>query len=240
MDVRCANCAAKIRLERDEPLVTCPYCGSTLYLDRGHTFLQFLVPAAVSPTQARDLLSQDLAEREVGPVAVLSVQGLLLPFWGVRGEALQESIAAFSPVPPDLAGYHLPSAGAVVFDGKTPEGFAAQPCGDLSSASWEGRADVASFGLYMVPFYKVTYRAGSTEYGAWVEAVSGRVYVARTPPSLSGAITHRFWTVLALLFALFAAEGLLVPGLMLSALVIAVTGALFFPMVRQALREGTA
>jgi hypothetical protein len=240
MDVRCANCGAKIRLERDDALVTCSYCGSTLYLDRGHTFLQFLLPPSVSPAQARDLLAQDLAEREVGAVSVRDVKGFLLPFWGVRGEALQESIPAFSPVPTELAGYHLPAAGATVFDGKAPEGFTAVPCGEVSSASWEGRADVASFGLYMVPFYRISYSAGSTAYTAGVEAVSGRVYLARTPPSLTSAITHRFWTVLALLFALFTVEGLLVPGLLPSAVAIAVTGALFFPAVRQALREGTA
>lgn len=239
MEVRCANCGAKIPLERDDSLLTCRYCGSTLYLDRGHTFLQFLLPPSVSPVRARDLLAQDLAEREVGVVAVRAVEGLLLPFWGVRGESLQESIPAFSPVPADLAGYRLPAAGAAGFDGKAPEGFTALACGEVSSASWEGRKDVASFGLYMVPFYKIAYGSGSAQYSAWVEAVSGRVYMARTPPPLTAAITRRFWSVLAGLFGLFTVEGLLIPGILWSAAAVAVTGAALYPMVRQALREGT-
>jgi len=238
MVVRCANCGAKIPLERDEALLTCGFCGSTLFFDRGRTFLQFLIPPLVSPARARDLLAQDLAQREIGGTLVKSCEGLLLPFWGVRGESLQESLPAFSPVPTALSGYKLPSSGAVVYGGTAPPGYEAAPCGEASSACWEGRPDVASFGLYMVPFQRIVYAAGPAEYAAWIEAESGRVYLASTPPSLTAAISRRFWTVLACLFGLFTAEGLLVPGFLASAAAIAVTGAAAFPWVRRALQEG--
>ncbi|OYW01638.1 MAG: hypothetical protein B7X11_03945, partial [Acidobacteria bacterium 37-65-4] len=63
MNIRCANCSAEIPLERDEEFLVCPFCNSSLYLDRAHTFKSFLVKPAVSSAGAVNRLAQELARR---------------------------------------------------------------------------------------------------------------------------------------------------------------------------------
>jgi DNA-directed RNA polymerase subunit RPC12/RpoP len=235
LEVGCANCGAKIPLQRDDALLVCPYCSSTLYLDRAHTFKKFVLLPNVSKVQADDLLKADLSSREIPRPPIQRVEQLMLPFWGVRGESLQETIPAFAPVPSALAGYRLPSAGAEVYSEDSAPDYQRVDCAESASASWEGRPDVSSFSQFLVPFFKVAYGAGGVSYTAWVEAVSGRVFLDQVPPPMTSAITQKFWMVLALMFLLFTVEGLLVPGLGLSALVIAITAAALFPFVKGAL-----
>ena len=162
--VVCANCGAKIALVRDEPFIVCAFCESSLYLDRAHTFKSFFVPAVVTPRGAADRLAQELADREIPPAKVTATEALLAPFWGVRGESVQETHAAFSPVPGPLFGYRLPSAEALPSDGQTQEKFEPLPSCEGASSSWEGREDISSFALYRVPFYKLHFSAGSCSY----------------------------------------------------------------------------
>jgi DNA-directed RNA polymerase subunit RPC12/RpoP len=238
MDLRCANCSGMIRIERAESFLVCPFCGSTLVVDRARTFRSFLLPASVSGSHAGALLQEELSRREMPRCKITAVRGFLLPFWGVRGETLQETLPCFSPVPPALAGYKLPSAGAVPFsEGESP-GFAPVACSESSSATWEGSPDVSAFAQYRVPFFKVEYGGGEASYTAWVEGVSGRVFLDRTPPSLSGSISRRFWLAMTAFFLLFAAEGLLVPGFGWSLLAVAATAAILFPFARGAFGEG--
>lgn len=239
MDVRCANCSAKIPLERDDALITCPFCNSTLYLDRAHSFLTFEFAPAITQQRACDLLAQELAAREIPRQPVVATKGLLLPFWGVRGEALQETLPAFSPVPSALSSFRLPSAGATVYRQEAPDGFSAVPCAEGASAAWEGREDISFFRQMMVPFFRVTYGVGGSTYTAWVDAVSGKVYGDQTPPPMTAAISRQFWGVLAVLFVVFALEGMLIPGFLPSALVIALTGVACVPLVRGAMGGGS-
>lgn len=232
MEVSCANCGAKIPLQRDDALLICPYCSSTLYLDRARTFKKFILLPSVSSVQAEDLLKADLSSREILRPPLQKVEQLLMPYWGVRGESLQETIPAFTPVPSALAAYRLPSAGAQVYAEDAAPEYERVDCAESASASWEGRPDVSSFSQYMVPFYKITFGAGGVAFTAWVEGVSGRVYLDQAPPPMTAAITQKFWIVITFMFLLFTAEGLLVPGLGLSALVIAVTAVAVFPLVK--------
>lgn len=237
MEVRCANCSGAIRLERADAFLRCPFCGSTLVLDRARTFRSFVLPPALSAAHASALLQKELASREMPRCQVTGVRGFLLPFWGIRGEALQETLPCFSPVPPALTGYKLPSAGAVPFAQEAVQGFDAVPCSPSSSAMWEGEEDVSSFAQYRVPFFKVGYGGGGADYAAWVEAVSGRVYLDRTPPAVSASISRRFWLAMTALLLFFTAEGLFVPGFGLSLLVVAASAALLFPFARGAFSE---
>ena len=232
MQVRCANCAAQIDLERDDAFLRCPYCGSTLYLDRAQTFRRFTLPPAVSKTRAADLLAGELAAQELPRLPLRNCEGALLPFWGVRGVEMQETIPAFSPVPPGLHEFRLPSAGAVPDAEREEEGFRRESCSESASATWEGRTDVSSFGLYFVPFYAISYGDGGQAYTAWVDAVSGRVCLSQTPPPLTDRITRRFWRSLSLAFLALAVEALAIPNSWVALAVVAITAAVIYPTLR--------
>lgn len=232
MKIRCASCGAEIALERDDAFLVCPFCSSSLYLDHAHTFKNFVIPSQLAEASAKDLLQKELALREVPPAPVIKVERLLLPYWGVRGESLQETMPAYSPAPLALQGYRLPSAGAVFYDEELVGGFEPVTCSQVSSSHWEGREDVSSFALYRVPFYKLLFGGGSRSYTAWVEAVGGKVFLDDAPPPLSAEISSRFLKLVLVMFVVFAAIAAFVPGFGLSLLAVAVAGAVAFPIVR--------
>jgi len=232
MQVRCANCAAQITLERDDAFLRCPFCDSTLYLDRAQTFRRFTLPSAVPRARAADLLAGELAAQELPRLRLLKCDGALLPFWGVRGVEMQETIPAFAPVPQGLHEFRLPSAGAVPDAEGEAEGFQREPCSQGASVTWEGRQDVSSFALYFVPFYKLSYGEGGPAYTAWVDAVSGCVCLSQTPPPLTDRITRRFWRSLSLAFLALAFEALVIPNSWAALAVVAVTAAGLYPTLK--------
>lgn len=233
MKIRCANCGAEIGLERDETFLVCPYCNSSLFLGGSKAFKHFLMPPVVSATGAKDALAKALGEREIPPVDVTGVERLLLGYWGVRGEALQETVAAFSPVPQALVDYVLPSSPSVFYEEGAVEGFSPVPSAEGASAVWEHREDVSSLALYEVPFYRVSFRSGACSYSAWVDGVSGRVYLDGAPPAQSDAITGRFLKLALSMLSLFTLEALVVPGFGWGLLVISVSAAAAFLLVRR-------
>lgn len=238
MDVPCANCAAKVPIERDDPFLKCPFCESTLYLDRAKTFKAFRLPPVVPRSRVADLVHQHLELLELPRLSVRSCEGLLMPFWGVRGLRVQETIPAFSPVPAGFAGFRLPAAGAVPEGEPGPPGFERAACSEGSSAAWEGRGDVSGFGLYAVPFFKVGYGEAEGTYTAWVDAVEGVVRLESSPPPLTDRISKRFWRVMGYTFIGLTAEALLIPGGLAAASAVALTAAAAYPVLVGLFREG--
>jgi hypothetical protein len=237
VNIRCASCSAEIKLERDEAFIVCPFCNSSLYLDRAQTFRSFLLKPSVSATGAADRLAQELSRREIPPAPSKKIEGVWAPFWGVRGGALQETLPAFSPVPVALQGYRLPSADAVYFRDDLAEGFIALPCSESGSTKWEGREDVSSFALYRAPFYKLSFGAGDVAYVAWVDAVKGKVYMDKAPPPQSEAISSRFLGVLLVLFAVFTMVAAVVPGFGWSLLAVSALAVLVYPVIKRLAAE---
>lgn len=238
MKIGCVNCGAEIGLERDEPFFVCPFCNSSLFLDRAKTFKDLLFLPILPAAAARSKLEEELARREIPPCPLGSVEPLLVPFWGVRGESLQETVPAFSPVPPGLQGYRLPSAESVFFKADSAEGFEPLPCAEAASSVWQGRKDVSTFSLYRVPFFKISFSAGAFSYEGWVDAVSGKVLLEQTPPPISGAISSRYLALVFTLFAVFALAAAVVPGFGWSLVVVGVLAAASVPLVKRFAARG--
>jgi hypothetical protein len=240
LKIGCVNCGAEIGLERDEPFFVCPFCNSSLFLDRAKTFKDLLFLPLLPAAAARSKLAEELARREIPACAIQEVRPLLVPFWGVRGEALQETVAAFSPVPVGLQGYRLPSAESVFFSSEAAEGFEPMPCAEAASAVWQGRKDVSSFSLYRVPFFRVSFSAGAFTYEGWVDAVSGRVLLTQTPPPVSAAISSRFLALVFTLFGLFTLVAAVVPGFGWSLVAVGALAAASVPVVKRLAAGGQA
>jgi hypothetical protein len=240
LKIGCVNCGAEIGLERDEPFFVCPFCNSSLFLDRAKTFKDLLFLPLLPAAAARSKLQEELARREIPPCPLGAVEALLVPFWGVRGEELQETVPAFSPVPAGLQGYRLPSAESVFFTPDAAEGFEPMPCAEAASAAWQGRKDVSSFSLYRVPFFKVSFSAGTFSYEGWVDAVSGRVLLDQTPPPVSGAISSRYLTLVFALFGVFTLAAAIVPGFGWSLIVVGALAAAAVPLVKRFAAGGDA
>ncbi|MEJ2368258.1 MAG: hypothetical protein P8Z49_07905 [Acidobacteriota bacterium] len=241
MDVQCANCSAKFQVTRDQVFMTCPFCDSTLYLDRARTFRHFVYPPEVPAARVPILLEEALRRGERPVMPVEGVEKQLLPFWGVKEGGPPRPVPAFSPVPPVLKSYTFPTSETNLDNPDAAKEFNRVPCAEAASAHWDNEnSRPEAFSLYMSPFYKARYGAGASQYAAWIDAVGGRVYLEDPPPPITGAISKRSFWLLTGLFVAFFLEGLLVPhfgwGLLGAVVVVGAT----YPFLKNIFTGGRA
>lgn len=235
MKVPCVKCGGAVPLERDEAFLRCPFCDSTLFMDRASTFLHLNMAASLRETQAQDRLARELQRLEIPPQPVDSVEKLLLPFWEIRGGSTTTTEPAFAPIPDPLAGYRIPAGGASARGGSGAEEFAPVECAETASARWEGGAP-QGLSLVSVPFYRITF--GGRQFSAWVDGVSGAVFPVQFPPSNASANHQRALKLFVGLFALFALEAALIPSAGLGFFAVAGTAVALFPTVKRKLTPG--
>lgn len=238
MEVRCANCGARIPLQRDDALLRCPFCDSTLYLDRAHTFVRLLLPPLLNEAQARRRFAEELTRKEIPEQKVLEAKGLLLPFWGRRGGESVRAEAAFAPLPVALVEYELPSAGATVSPDEPPPGFARLPCSENSAARWEKeQGQGAGLVLYEAPVFHVAYGSAQKPFEAYVDAISGAVFMAESPSAMTDAISRGSMKALIWLFLIFALEAIVIPNAALSLVAAVITGVAAFPVLKKRIAQ---
>ncbi len=238
MEVRCANCGAKIPLQRDDALLRCPFCDSTLYLDRAHTFLRFLLPPVLTEAQAKRRLLEELEKREIPPQEILAADGVLLPFWGKRGGEGVRAEAAFAPLPDALVDFELPSAPAEVSPNEPPAGFSRVACSENAAARWEkDESRGTGMALYESPLFRLSFGPAQKPYEAYVDAVSGAAFISGAPPANTAAISNGSMKALLALFAVVAAEAMVIPGAGLSFLAAAATCGAAFPLLKRKITQ---
>lgn len=235
MKVRCASCGAHFQLERDAPFQLCPFCRSTLFLDRARTFLRFAFRPTVSPSQAHLHLLAACRRMELPVLPLEEVRPCWIPFWGQRGRESEGALPAWTPRPAWLRGYRLPPAEAKVA-GSEEVSFAPLQVETLSS-TWMGEGEAGEYRLFLVPFYRAVLREGAASFVAWVDAVSGSVRFEKAPPSLTAALSRRYWSAMVGLFLLFFAESFFLPAGAALAAVLA-TAFVFLPLLRKGMGEG--
>jgi len=234
MQVRCAQCSGAIPLERDDAFLSCPFCGSTLFLDRAETFVRLDVAPTLGAARARDLLAQALHAREVPPAVIRAVEPKRLPFWAVRGAEATTTQAAFSPLPGMLSGFRIPTAGVSVAAEEEPGPFERVECAGTATTRWADRGAPAGLALFGVPFYRLTFGVeGGRGYEAWVEAATGQIYLGELPPTDTAAISRRSMQVLGAVFAVIALEAVAIPNPLLSLLLAGVVVGVAMPLLRR-------
>lgn len=238
MNLDCAQCGGKFPLHVESPFARCPFCSCTLYLDRASSFRHLGLPARIGPSAAMDLLRGGARRRNQPLPEPLDVVHVVLPFWSVRSESVQETLPAFSPLPVALAPFRLPAAQPAWFDPGDYPGFSVQEPSEESPLAWEGRYGKAAATLYAVPFFKVRYGGGTKPYEAWVDAAGSRVFWGIGPPAGNEAASRRFVKVIGGMVALFGAEAFLLPGGWLALSAVGVTGAILYPWARRTLAPG--
>jgi hypothetical protein len=218
--LRCASCGADFPLERDAPFQVCPFCRSTLFLDRARTFLRFALRPAVDPSRARLLLLAAVRRMELPVLPVQEVRPCWVPFWSRRGRESEGALPALSPRPCWLRDYRLPPSEARVAGGEEASFAPLEGVEEISSA-WMEEGEAGEYRLFLVPFYRLAFGLGEAPFVAWVDAVSGAVRFERTPPPLTAALSRRYWGAMVGLFALFFAESFLLPtGLAVAAVLV--------------------
>ena len=232
MDYLCRQCGAKAPLKIHDQFQECPFCASHLFLDRASSFKHLALGAKVRVQAARRSLCSTAARRGHSFPDNPELEQLLLPFWGVRGQDVQETVPAFSPCPLAISSYQLPAAQANWFREEEYPGFEVVPPSDNASAAWGGDEQGVECILYSVPFYRARYGKGQEPFEAFLDAATGKAYWGLSPPCNSGGYSSRFVRSTLALIGAFALESMLLPGLALPALAIGITAAAAFPFFR--------
>jgi len=193
------QCGAEIGPHKDEVFYECPYCHSTLYIQRGRSVQHYYVVPKVARRDANSIISTWLAGSELNEeVNVISAEQFFFPFWYFQfgGEKNHLTPANTSEVE-EIGAIELPPVKLLPFRASDlGDARVVQPqfLHDISldkivETAGRSKDRLVSSSLIHLPLWEVTYTYGKdpSVYTSVVEGTSGAVYANVMPaPSLRG------------------------------------------------------
>lgn len=191
--ITCPSCGAETQLPSGERLVSCAFCGSSLYVDRGDAVSRYRLPRLLDAAQARAALARWMAGNETvkdldRKSRVSELVPVAFPVWMFRSDAGGGRVfvepAAPTPIP-EIADLEVP-AGELVADreGEASEETVEPTIPAATARGWlEGRG-VESFSetaLVRLPLWRARYVFAGREYQALVDGSTGRVLATVFP-----------------------------------------------------------
>jgi len=225
----CTQCGGQLHPDQDQIFLTCPYCSSTVYLDKSQVVFHWYLASTLDEGKARQALFRWMAGNQT--VKDLDKKSQLVgmtfeyfPLWYFKRrqsdgkeEILLEPGAAISVS--ELRGVKLPAGDLRKYESRLdPE--AVEPSVPLEAAlGWlEQRNipknEIVERAVVHIPLYAFKYRFQGTEFLALVEGGTGGVY-ANIYPAKAEAPYQTVAAVSALVFlclAAFPIIGILVGG----------------------------
>jgi DNA-directed RNA polymerase subunit RPC12/RpoP len=235
MQVKCSQCGGDLTLQEEVLFVTCPFCGSALYLDRSSAVFHYVVRAIQSEEDALGGLRRWMAGNETVKdldklAAVTGRELIYFPMWRFvvheegQDREYKEMACAFSI--PEIKKIPLSGGDLRFFD---PSEFAnahLKPPDVLleSATSWlETRGvrpdSIKETSLIHIPFYLFKYQFRGTPYQAVVDGSSGRVLASVFPRKAE----MPFFAITAIATLLFLAEGLAAPNILVRLILYVIT-----------------
>lgn len=193
---RCRQCQAELPVEQDSTNVTCPFCGTTNYVDKAGAVFHYLVRTTVRETDAEAALRRWMAGNATvkdldkkAQIESLSYQ--LFPLWMVRQKengsekVVLEPAAAISIT--QLIESSIPAADLEPYDG-TFDDVAIEPTVPLATVqTWLKEqhqiedAHTAETSLVHLPIYIAKYSFKGERYTAVIDGASSRVFANLFP-----------------------------------------------------------
>jgi predicted RNA-binding Zn-ribbon protein involved in translation (DUF1610 family) len=252
-EFHCAQCGGTLQPVEGQAFLSCPYCGSAVYLDRSKVVFHWYVESTVAPEAAAASLRRWMAGNQT--VKDLDSRAQIgapvfqyFPLWYVRGKDLQtggkeqmfiEPAAATSIT--EIKSLHLPAADLKKYDAAL-DSQAVQPSVPFTAlVGWLDQrgiqqTEIVEAALVHLPVYLFKYQYGGRTYSALVEAASGKVFAnlfpakAESPYFMVAALsTIGFLIISGLPVAGYTLLG--ESGLLFGCLGLLVTGGLFGALV---------
>lgn len=198
MSIGCTQCGAELRPHKDEIFYSCPYCRSTLFIQKGKSVQNYFVPRRVAERHLRSILSTWLARNELNEdISVVSCTPFYFPFWYFQfGGTENYLVPANSSEVEEVKRIRLPPVNL--------QEFRMEEMGKANLVEPQFLHDVAlekfireansspgrlvSSSLIYLPVWTVSYAYGTDPavYNAVVEGTGGAVYANVIPaPPLS-------------------------------------------------------
>lgn len=223
----CTQCSGELHPDEGQFFITCPYCNSTVYLDKARVVFHWrLAPtlddAAAAASLARWMAGNDTVKDLDKKSRILGQTFQYFPVWyfkvrsGDRERVFLEPAAAISIT--ELRSLNLPAGDLQKYDDAlTPQSV--QPNVPLDAAiSWLAQKQVntrqvAESALVHIPIYTFKYGFRDQIFTAVVEAATGRTLAnifpakAEAPYQAIGLVTALVFLCLASILALTALIG---------------------------------
>jgi hypothetical protein len=227
MAFSCAHCGGSLDLTPEARFGVCPFCGSSVYLDRSKAVLHLVAGLTLDEAKGKARLQSWMAGNDtvkgLEQTAVVEPPALVyFPLWrfvsGTQGGERQWCEPARAST---VAGLREISLSGSALRHATPEDVASLPLPEpevrLESAiEWlagkgVSRSDIRETSLVHLPLYEFGYSWGGRSWKAAVDGASGRVLVSSYPAKSEAP--YAFVTALAL--ACFLGLGFAIPNVLL-------------------------
>ncbi len=216
----CSQCGGELHPDEGQIFLTCPYCSSTVYVDKTRVVFHWYLAPTFNESQARASLARWMAGnqtvKDLDKKASLAGQSFeYFPIWYFKQrrpdgkEAILLELAAASSVS-ELKRLNIPAGDLRKYDSSV-ESQSRMPTVPLQAAEqWLGERrvpanEIAERGLVHIPLYSYKYTYQGKPYTALVEAGTGQVYAnlypakAEAPYIVAGGITALVFILLALI-----------------------------------------
>lgn len=197
MEVKCPQCGAAVSMIEGQMFLTCGYCSSAIYLDRGKVVFHYMLKPTLDQSAADASLRRWMAGSKtvkgLETEAQITVREFIyFPVWYFKvknNDAESIKIQPAMPTPiPDIKDMPIPAGDLRFYDSKD-EGNPAikQPQVLYTSAlewlSGEGvnPANITQSSLVHIPLYIFHYRYKDNEYSAVLDGSSGKVMAVEFP-----------------------------------------------------------
>jgi hypothetical protein len=188
-EVRCAQCGGALRPDEGQIFLVCPFCGSTVYLDKSQVVLHWSLTPTLDEPQARAALARWMAGNETvkdldRKSQLTGVEFHYFPLWLLKvkdgpGERAILAPAAATSVTA-LRELALPAGDLVRYE-VSIEGQSIPPSIPLETVlRWQAQVgtpadQIREAALVHLPLFTFKYDYRGHVYTAVVEAASGRV-----------------------------------------------------------------
>jgi hypothetical protein len=198
--IYCSQCGGEIHHDEGQIFLTCPFCESTIYIDKSQVVFHCYVDPTIKPDDVNSTLFRWMTGNQTvkdldKKARLISKEFLFFPIWYFKvrikgnGEAIILQPAAATSIS-ELKNLKIPAGNLIKYEEKI-SADAQPPTVPLKAArAWINdngiQGDIAETFLVHIPIFVIKYVYQNHIYTAVVEASTGKVF-ANVYPSKSVA-----------------------------------------------------
>jgi len=195
-EFHCAQCGGTLHPDEGQLFLTCPYCGSAVYLDKSKVVFHWSLACTVTPEAAAAGLRRWMAGNQTVKdldlkSKVVSTAFQYFPLWSVKTKVQGRESVVLEPAAAisisEIKSLDIPSGDLRKYDPALDAQAVPPSVPFPAMLKWLGArglaADtVAEAALVHIPIYIFKYQYGRKMYTAMVEGASGKVFANLFPP----------------------------------------------------------
>jgi len=195
-EFHCAQCGGTLHPDEGQLFLTCPYCGSAVYLDKAKVVFHWSLACTVTPEAAAAGLRRWMAGNQTVKdldlkSQVVSTAFQYFPLWSVKTKVQGRESVVLEPAAAisisEIKSLDIPSGDLQKYDPALDAQAVPPSVPFPAMLKWLGErglaADtVAEAALVHIPIYIFKYQFAGKTYTAMVEGASGKVFANLFPP----------------------------------------------------------